>query len=230
MKKLKFIVLFLLLGTIFVGCNFGKKEDISKMKVEFTTNKESSEKYSYDIVLPQITGVSNEDIDYFNTNMTELTNNITKNMIVSNGEGDFINVIILSKEYKNSFGILSIGIDLNLYFKGGAHGDHTFQSYNFDKKTNNLVSFENLFTTEDIKFYNKYINKMIKDGKKVYNTNGNAVIFFDDAEANINDSAFYFDGDDLVFVFGLYSLAPYSSGMPTFRVPKNLVDKHIHIN
>ena len=86
--------------------------------------------------------------------------------------------------------------------------------------------YQNLIVTANQK---SAIDKQIRDGKKVKNINGEDCFLYDDAEANINDAVFYFDGDNLVFIFQSYSLAPYSSGMPMFKIPKDVAMKHIHL-
>ncbi len=72
------------------------------------------------------------------------------------------------------------------------------------------------------------INDIIKSGAKVYNTKGGQVIFFDNAEANINNAVLSFEGDNIVFTFLEYDLSPYSSGMPVFKFNKKEVKKYFN--
>lgn len=224
MKKFKIFMIMAGIILTLVGCG---NNDINetKYKVSFLDFKKDTKEYKYDIKVPQIEEAKTEDEEFFNVSMKEMARNLIDNMAISENEGDFSDVYITSNEYINNFGILSLGVNTNLMFTGAAHSQNMFETFNFNKDMT-LITFENLFSADDIDFYNDYINNLIKTHAKIKNTNGTECILFDDAEANINDAAYYFEGDNLVFVFPQYNLGPYSSGMPVFKIKKDIVLKH----
>ena len=231
MKRFK-VFLTMLVAIFFIGgCNGSKDDNKDDLKVSYENFKKTEKDYSYDIKIPQISGAENEDISYFNVTMQELSRNLIDNMYIpEDGEdGEFSEANIATEEHKNNFDVLSMVLYIYVYNTGAAHGTVTPETYNFNKHDNSLISFENIFTSKDVEFFNNEINKQIRDGKKVKNINGEDGFLYDDAEANINDAVFYFDGDNLVFIFQSYSLAPYSSGMPMFKIPKDVAMKHIHL-
>ena len=72
------------------------------------------------------------------------------------------------------------------------------------------------------------INDMIKNKDRVLNTQGVEVIFFDNAEADINNAILSFEGDYIVFTFTEYDLTAYSSGMPVFKFNKKDIKKYLN--
>ena len=85
-----------------------------------------------------------------------------------------------------------------------------------------------IFKDEAIEYFNMRINDMIKNKDRVLNTQGVEVIFFDNAEADINNAILSFEGDYIVFTFTEYDLTPYSSGMPVFKFNKKDIKKYLN--
>ena len=54
-------------------------------------------------------------------------------------------------------------------------------------------------------------------------------MFFDNAESNVKNTVMYFDGDNVVFLYPHYEIAPYSSGMPVFKFDKKDIKKYVKI-
>lgn len=222
MKKLKsFFILFAVIF-LFTACDNGKKQQEGIKSVEEIQYNETAKKYKYNIVIPQINNIESEDITYFNLTMQEHARliidsllGVTEEMEVSTPyEAD------VSFEVKeNSFGILSIILKTYTY-EGGAHGNTFWDSYNIKLKNHTLLNFDAIFKENARDYFNMKINDLIENKKKVVNTAGDEVVFFENVEVNIDNAVMYFEGDNVVFVFPLYELAPYSSGMPVFKFNK----------
>lgn len=232
MKKIKLLLITVLVTLFFVGCDDLKLSD-KKPKTELElTSLEYNDKNDisdYSIKIPQIVKGDSEDIVYFNLTMQENMRYIIDNLSTAKGDGQIESAYINYDEYPNNFNIVSIGLLTSIY-TGGAHPQNTFETYNINKKDNSLLTFDKLFTEQDVEYFNMLINDQIKNHNTIYNTQGNEAVLFDDAEVNIRNSAFYFDNNNIVFVFQQYELGPYSSGMPVFKFDKSLIKNHLHLD
>lgn len=229
MKKLKsFFILFAVI-LLFTACDNGKKQQESIKSVEKLEYNETAKKYKYNIVIPQINNIESEDISYFNLTMQEQARliidslqGVTEEMEVSSPyEAD------ISFEIKeNNFGLLSIILKTYTY-EGGAHGNTLWDSYNMELKNYSLLNFDTVFNENARDYFNMKINDLIENRRKVVNTAGDEVIFFENVEVNIDNAVMYFEGDNVVFVFPLYELAPYSSGMPVFKFSRKELKNYL---
>ena len=133
----------------------------------------------------------------------------------------------MSYEVKeNSFEITSILLKIYTY-TGGAHGNTTLETYNIGDKDLKLINFETFFNENAKSYFELKINDAIANREKVKNINGDEVIFFEEPEINIKNAVMYFEGDSVKFVFPVYDLAPYSSGMPVFKFSKDEIKKYM---
>lgn len=109
----------------------------------------------------------------------------------------------------------------NYQYTGGAHGFTIKTPYNFNLVTGKEITFEDLF--KENSDYKKVINKEIqKQIKKEPNR-----FFPDEVElfSGINDKqSFYIEDGKLVIYFGLYEIAPYSSGIVEFEIPNSVLN------
>ncbi len=136
MKKMKSFLGLLLLGFLFISCENGKTAVKDNSNVEKLEYKENKEKYNYDIVIPQIKGVENEDISYLNLSFQESARIIIENLVGSADVGTKEAPIEAKMTYEikeNNFNILSLVITTYVY-QGGAHGITTVETYNINKK------------------------------------------------------------------------------------------------
>ena len=90
-----------------------------------------------------------------------------------------------------------------------------------------LINFESFFDDNAQSYFEMKINDAIENKERVKNINGEEVIFFENPEVNIKNAVIYFEGDSVKFVFPLYDLAPYSSGMPVFKFSKDEIKKYM---
>lgn len=227
MKK-TLCVLAISLITLFGGCG---KENISpstKIEVISSDTKSEGEFYKYDIKIPQIKDEKSEDFTYFNLTMQENMRYIIENLSAKKDDGGIQEAYISFTNNENSFGVLSITVLTNIY-TGGAHFINSLEGYNLSLKDKTILSLDRIFTEDAIEYFNLRINDMIKNKDKVLNTQGREVIFFDNAEADINNAVISFVGDYVVFTFSEYDLSPYSSGMPVFKFNKKDIKKYLKI-
>ncbi|WP_308576226.1 PdaC/SigV domain-containing protein [uncultured Fusobacterium sp.] len=226
MKRLKGIILLLIL--LFTACGVekekGKEKEIEKLEYKGATNS-----YKYNLVIPQILNLQSEDISYFNLSLQENARLIIDELLESTDElkQDIPYEAIVNYQIKeNNFGIISIVLKIYLY-TGGAHGNTTLETYNIGTKNLKLINFESFFNENAQSYFEMKINDAIENEKKVKNTNGEEVVFFENPEVNIKNAVMYFEGDNIKFVFPLYELAPYSSGMPVFEFSKDEIKKYM---
>ena len=200
------------------------------MEVSSITQKKQTQFSDYNITIPQIINFDTEDIEYFNLTMKENMRNIIDNMATSNEDGEYESADMTYHVKNNSFNVMSIMLTTNLYPIGGAHPLHEIDAYNLNKKTGALITNDKLLEDDDVDYFNMLINDQISNKKTVYNTKGEECFLFNDIEANVKDAIIYFEGDNIVFVFKEYYMAPYSSGMPMFKFNKDNIKKNIHLN
>lgn len=226
MKKLKGVIILLIL--LFSACDIEKKIE-EENKIDKLEYNGITSKYKYNLVIPQILNVQSEDISYFNLSLQENARLIIDELLEISNE---VNSSVpyeaeMSYEIKeNSFGITSILLKKYTY-TGGAHGNTTLETYNISEKNLKLINFEAFFNENAQSYFEMKINDAIENKERVKNTIGEEVVFFENPEVNIKNTVMYFEGDSVKFVFPLYDLAPYSSGMPIFKFDKKEVKKYI---
>lgn len=213
---------------LFTACGVEKEKEKEK-EIEKLEYKGATNNYKYNLVIPQILNVQSEDISYFNLSLQENARLIIDELLESTGEikPSAPYEAEMSYEVKeNDFGITSIVVKRYTY-NGGAHGNTTLETYNLLDKDLKLINFESFFNDNAQSYFEMKINDAIENKERVKNINGEEVIFFENPEVNIKNAVMYFEGEDVKFVFPLYDLAPYSSGIPVFKFSKNEIKKYI---
>ncbi|MCF2672650.1 MAG: PdaC/SigV domain-containing protein [Fusobacterium varium] len=237
MKKMKSFFGLLLLVFLFISCENGKSTVKDNSNVEKLEYKENNEKYNYDVVIPQIKGVENEDISYLNLSLQESARIIIENLVGSADIGTKEAPIEAKMNYEikeNDFNILSLVITSYVY-QGGAHGITTVETYNISKKNYSLLNYDVIFDENAEEYFNMKMNDIINKSKEnngsryALNTEGKEVLFFENAEANVKNTSMYFEGNSVVFLYPHYEIAPYSSGMPIFKFDKKDIKKFVKI-
>lgn len=213
---------------LFTACGVEKEKEKEK-EIEKLEYKGATNNYKYNLVIPQILNVQSEDISYFNLSLQENARLIIDELLESTGEikPSAPYEAEMSYEVKeNDFGITSIVVKRYTY-NGGAHGNTTLETYNLLDKDLKLINFESFFNDNAQSYFEMKINDAIENKERVKNINGEEVIFFENPEVNIKNAVIYFEGDSVKFVFPLYDLAPYSSGMPVFKFSKDEIKKYM---
>ncbi len=235
MKKIKFFLGMMLLAFLFVSCEDKKDKINNDLNIEKLEYKEKMEKYSYDIIIPQIKGIENEDISYLNLSLQETARIVIENIVGAGENTTKGNPLEAKMDYEikeNSFNVLSLAINIYIY-QGGAHGITSVETYNIKKEDYSLLNYEALFDENAEEYFNMKMNDIISlskenNGNKLaLNTSGEEVLFFDNAEADVKNAVMYFEGDNVVFVYPYYEIAPYSSGMPVFKFDKKEIEKYM---
>ncbi|MCM1992327.1 DUF3298 and DUF4163 domain-containing protein [Oceanirhabdus seepicola] len=133
-------------------------------------------------------------------------------------EGLTITPYIVSTDYEvklNDNNMLSI---LNAFYEytGGAHGNYYYNSTTIDLSKDTEVILSSLFK-ENFDYKDTIIKKIHKDmdlDPESYFKNAKSLI-----NSISNDTKFYLEEDNLVVYYDLYEIAPYSTGVPEFKIP-----------
>ncbi|MCT4618320.1 MAG: DUF3298 and DUF4163 domain-containing protein [Marinisporobacter sp.] len=132
------------------------------------------------------------------------------------------------EEKKNEGELLSIYTTYYEY-TGGAHGMYNDIAYNIDLKTGKILELKDLFK-EDYD-YEKVINEKIKEQidriNKASEENGSEdnYMYYEGFEGIRKEHSFYLKDNKLGIYFGLYEIAPYAAGIPTFEIPLSTFEK-----
>jgi hypothetical protein len=117
-----------------------------------------------------------------------------------------------------------LSLYVNYYqYTGGAHGLYTWKANTFDLNEKKLLHLDDLFQQED-----KY--KEIIRTEIVRQIKQNESIYFPDAVEKVTSTKkfhYFLEPDNLVIYFSLYEIAPYSSGIPQFRIPYTLLRDYL---
>ncbi len=124
-------------------------------------------------------------------------------------------------DYSKSGNILSVYLH-TYYYSGGAHPINWINSITINTLTGEIYSFKDLFKDS------ASTSKLIED-KIIAKIEENPQPFFAEYKETIKDRNgdfnFYFDGNELVVYFGIYDIAPYSSGTSYFVFKANEIKK-----
>ena len=116
--------------------------------------------------------------------------------------------------------LLSLSVFYYCY-TGGAHGCTIQEAYNLNLVNGEEISLQEIL--KEKKDYVKIINQEIKRQIKL-----NPEVYFDDAvfHSISQEQPFYLIEDGIVIYFGLYEIAPYSSGIRYFKIPFSLFETY----
>ena len=219
MKK----ILLLLTLIIFTACG-GQK----KIVVDSLTYEKNGDDYSYKIEIPQIKGTRNKEIEKLNVELSEIADATIESM-VNRLEGSPAEYIESYQTFENDFGITSILLETYSIGENDANGIQASESINIRNSDGSFVTFDTFFKEGAKEYIVDQIKNIINksSGKIVLNSNGKEVNFFEDVDINLDDSAMYFEGNDICFKFDMCELAPHSEGQPIIRFPKEELKEFI---
>lgn len=103
-------------------------------------------------------------------------------------------------------------------FTGGAHGITTFDTYNVDLKNCKIVTLADVIKKSEERIIKDSIIKQIEERKEEF--------FEEDAKQlvtneDLSKRPFIIEKDGIVFKYNHYEIAPYSTGMPEFKITWN---------
>ncbi len=235
MKKIfNLIFIFSIVMTIFLNVNNmvltqESKEVNQKLTVSDLKICEEHEAINIDMVIPVIEGMEDKQVEKkINQLIQEYAYNFKEELQIGSeeylkgakkegwriGKYQALSCYIVHYQSKN---VLSVSVFYYRYTLG-AHG-HTLQKvYNLNLQNGEIISLPVLL--KDMEDYKKIINREIKKQIKL-----NPQIYFDNGEifkTISDDQTFYIIEDRIVIFFGLYEIAPYSSGIRYFKIPLSL--------
>lgn len=246
-KRYTLLLVSLLGVLVFSGCTQMEKEklsiafDTSPMQlnetasapvIELVSEQDSSSDFEYNIKYPVISGLSDKSAE-------EKINSSIKNRVM-----DHVSTI---KSYSKQSPQLSGSVAYEAYtefdikysspefismmgifgeFTGGAHGNYAAVLYNFDVISGRNIELGSLFM--DGFEYKKVINNEISSQIK---KSPSEIMYFEQKELrfqSIGERQMYFIKDGKLNIqFGLYEIAPYATGMPSFEIPTELIQDEI---
>ena len=240
MKELFLVELFFLVivvvvasSSIFTGVI--AQEDrfvIQNITISDKVIKEDYEVLEVDIVIPVIYCLKDKKIE------EEINQAIQDNILdfkyriqtesegylqLANSKGWEIRKCIASAYYIVHYlsnDLLSLSVFYYCY-TGGAHGCTIQESYNL-----NLVNGERITLPDILKEKKDYLKIINQEIKRQIQLNPEA--YFDDAVSHSisPEQPFYIIEDGIVIYFGLYEIAPYSSGIRYFKIPFSLFETY----
>lgn len=243
MKKFKTVarvlLIFIMILEIYIGNSdkavglslYGTKDgkEVSIPKVSSKIIKYDNDNIEIDIKIPVVKEIKNKDIE------SKVNSVLEKKAI------DFKkDVELLSKEYLedakkqqlepkkftansdyqvtyNYGNILSVPV-VYYQYTGGAHGMYSKKTYNVDLNTGKELTLKEFFK-EGFE-YKKIINKLIKE-----EISREPQKYFEETFKTIGEiQDYYITEDGIVVYFQLYEVAPYSSGIPEFKIPYKAIE------
>lgn len=121
--------------------------------------------------------------------------------------------------------ILSIKVNLT-QFTGGAHPMVFIRTYNFDLNNGNALKISDIFNKEGNIIYKNKIDDIILNKMKETPDN----YFVDEFKGIDENIQFYLNKDNIIIVFQLYEIAPYTAGIPEFKIPYSEFKDNLKIN
>lgn len=181
--------------------------------------KRATSQYECDITIPQIQGIDTPDVAGLNADILahaeKLLSYIPTDMPEKDKNSAPYTYDISYRINKGTDNILDIIISSYTY-TGGAHGMAYDTSYHLYTLNGKELGFFDIFRSGAQEYFeSKILAQMAQEPDN----------YFEDAKPDVVAANFYFDKGDVVFVFGLYEIAPYVSGMPEFRFSRDEIQK-----
>ena len=231
--KQKFFILSLMFSllTIVPNCALAAKASNLTIDVQNVTQKGKKPYIEYQINRPSFHNFSDSKFQnklnsYYKKSTDKFKTKLEKDAIKyykeTEGSSTPFHPYVANVDYKvslNKSPLLSLY--LNYYqYTGGAHGLYTWKANTFDLKEKKLLHLDDLFQQEDT--YKDVIRaEIVRQIKSIY--------FPDATEKVMSTKKFHFflEPNNLVIYFPLYEIAPYSSGIPQFRIPYTLLREYL---
>lgn len=203
-----------------------KKQAIQSVKVLSKVKKSDEAAIKTDIRIPQISGMKNAKVQSsINKSLAEPSLQLLRQTTQDAREyyketkktGDHFWKYEVAVDYAvnyNQNGILSLTID-NYQFTGGAHGGTERLPFNIDLNTGEFLALKDLFTPG-------FAYQSIIDDEVRKEIAKQPEVFFPGEEGfnGIGDNrTYYLIPGYIVVYFAQYEIAPYSTGMPEFKIP-----------
>ncbi|MDW8800326.1 DUF4163 domain-containing protein [Clostridium sp. A1-XYC3] len=207
----------------------------SKVKISTKEIKDIKEAYQIDLKIPVLEGIEDKEIQ------TSINSFIEKDALAfaediknqgiqftkdSKKQGQEVRPYTASTSYEvayNKNNIVSIACTYYNYTLG-AHGHSQIKTFNFDLTTGKELALKDLFDKSEDYFpiINKEIQKQIKaDPNKYFTEKDNNFVTI------TSNQPFTIEDGNITLYFSLYEIAPYSTGIPEFKIPFSLFKKGV---
>jgi len=244
-KKFTIPIFIILIGILAVGCSSGKLSSSSntegalneekQLKVETKVISDDREEIESNIALPIFSDGNNEELLKEINSTFEQNALFVKEELMEMSKNDFENAkkenidfrkyeLLVNYEVHTMSNELISATTLTYQYTGGAHGLSVKVPYNFDLITEKEIILSDLFKDESNyrKVINEEIQKQIKEHPDEFYPDEVAVF------SGIGENqGFYIKDGKLVIYFGQYDIAPYSSGIIEFEIPRNILNDDI---
>ncbi|MBE7149474.1 DUF3298 and DUF4163 domain-containing protein [Bacillus mycoides] len=234
--KQRFCILLLMFSllTIVPNCAIAAKASNLTINVKTVTQKGKKPYIEYQINRPSFHNFSDSKFQnklnsYYKNSTAKFKSKLEKEAQKyykeTEGSSTPFHPYVANVDYKvplNKPPFLSLYVNYYQY-TGGAHGLYTWKANTFDLNEKKLLHLDDLFQQED-----KY--KEIIRTEIVRQTKQNESIYFPDAVEKVTSTKkfhYFLEPDNLVIYFSLYEIAPYSSGIPQFRIPYTLLRDYL---
>ncbi|MGB6371712.1 MAG: DUF3298 and DUF4163 domain-containing protein [Atribacterota bacterium] len=238
MKRLFFLELVFLIVVVVVISGFiytsvmaqENKAITQEITISDIVIKEDYEALEVDLTIPVIQGLEDKQVEEkINQTIQENILNFRYRIQTESEEylqsakskGEEIRKYIAAAYYIVHYqtnDLLSLSVFYYCYTLG-AHGCTVQEAYNLNLANGEEISLQEIL--KEKKDYVKIINQEIKRQIKL-----NPEVYFDDEvfHSISQEQPFYLIEDGIVIYFGLYEIAPYSSGIRYFKIPFALFD------
>ena len=208
--------------------------EINNIQVKDKILEENTDKYKVDVKYPLLLG-ENKVLEEINKNIEDFTLSWVRNVKLLGEEfnkeyekeGKEIPKVEADSFYECFYNSEIISIPMTYYeYTGGAHGLTIKISYNYNLKTGEILTLNNLF--KDDFNYNEIIDKFIREEILKEPT-----LYFDEGELfkGVDEKqAYYLSKDGIVIYFQQYEIAPYSSGIREFKIPYEILKEGLKYN
>lgn len=196
----------------------------------------SGERYHMQVDVPQIEDENSEAAEYINKSVEELTSQLVDEFysdLESTGGEGYKSVYIDYEAVTNTEKWFTL--KLSVYNGGAGTGIQYYKYYHIDKRSGNVVRFEDLFEENE---YLKAAEAIVEDIKKQMReqmSSDEHISYWIDGifpgadfvslESGYN---FYFSSlGELVIVFDKYEVGPGSMGTPEFTIEKEIINPYL---
>ena len=227
MKKIAIIISLVVLGVLAIALLFFGLIPPGRVRVFSEEIKYTSPDIEVNVKIPVIRGMSDKNFQAkLNSGLENSAASVKDQMIAesfafaedASAKGYPLRQFQLFQTYNvtyNKKGILSFYTEAYQY-SGGAHGITVRQPYNVDTGSGRMLKLKDLFrgSSNYIETANKEVERQIALNPDVYFNEGGMKF-----RTIIEDQPFYIMDDAVVVYFPLYEIAPYSTGIPEFKIP-----------
>ncbi|WP_028401393.1 DUF3298 and DUF4163 domain-containing protein [Ectobacillus panaciterrae] len=200
------------------------------VKVETEKKEGKTEYFEYQVSIPEFHTLKNAAFEkklnlYYKTNILifkkKLEKEAKKYYDDAKQSSLSIHPYVANADYKVTYNkkpLLSLYVNYYQY-TGGAHGMYEWKANTFDMKLEKELALTDLF-----KENSSYEEKIREEITRQIQQNKDT--FFPDAIEQIQQAKnlkYFLEPEHLIIYFPLYEIAPYSSGIPQFRIPYTLL-------